>query len=172
MENTANIRPAIRGVRRQIRCEPFGFFRETLSPLPLQITQYDNRLTFQYENYGTFRTVYIDGRDVPEGEPTLQGYSIGRYEGETLVIETSGVSANYFFAQTRGGEHSDKLQAVERYSVSEEGDKLELIFTIEDAVMLRAPWVWRRVWLAIPGVERLDHDCHTISGQPGLFERE
>ena len=154
-----------------LRCEHFGFFRETLSPLPVRITQYEDRVTFQYENYGIFRTVYTDGRDAPRGLPTLYGYSEGRYEDSMLVIETSGVTPNYFFAQSGGGQHSDELRTTERYSVSDDGTRLELFFIVEDSVMLRAPWVWRKLWLSIPGVEILDHDCHTISGQPGLLER-
>ena len=116
--------------------------------------------------------MYTDGRELPRGEPTFHGYSEGRYEGSTLVIETSRVTANYFFAQTGGGQHSDELRTVERYSVSDDGKVLELMFTVEDPVMLRAPWVWRKIWLAIPGVEIMEHDCHTISGQPGFFERD
>jgi hypothetical protein len=84
------------------------------------------------------------------------GYSIGRYEGEALIIETSAIDANLapwgygFIPFPFDGKHSDQLRAVERYTRSAEGDRLLLSATLEDPWALREPVVLKKVWSFAP----------------------
>ena len=150
-----------------IQCEPFGFFRQALSPLPLVITQEQDRVTVAYEEWSAVRTVYLDGRDHPANAPTTSlGHSIGRYEGSTLIVETAGVSGTILWPHLTGGAHSDQLQAVERYSRSEDGMWLQLELTIEDPVVLGEPWVLEKRWLATPDVMIVQDSCEDVAGQP------
>jgi len=56
--------------------------------------------------------------------------------------------------------------------ISEDDNVLEMLLTLHDPVMFRAPWVWRKIWRRIPDVEILEHGCYTISGQHGDMEDE
>jgi hypothetical protein len=123
---------------RAISCKPPGFVREVLNPVPLEITQHDDRVVLRYEAWGVVRNVYMDGRGHPEGAaPTLHGHSVGRYDGSALVIDTRGIAADHFYPGF--GVHSDQLHAVERYTRSEDQAWLRLEITFDDPVMLREP---------------------------------
>ena len=106
------------------------------------------------------RTVWLDGRDVPEDyEHTLLGFSTGYYDGNTLVVETSGVTANHSNA---GFVHSDQLTSVERFTRSEDGDRLDLEATFSDPMNLVTPIVMARAWTWAPGEEIYSYDaCET-----------
>ena len=150
-----------------IQCVPFGYFRQTLSPLPVVISQDDDRMTFEYEEWSAVRTVYMDGREHPaDTTATPLGHSVGWYEGSTLVIETTGVSGTILWPHLTGGAHSDQVRGVERYSRSEDGDWLELEFTLEDPVILRAPWVIEKRWLATPDTIIVQDSCVDVAGKP------
>src|SRR5262249_37821475 len=78
---------------------------------------------------------------------TLLGYSLGHWEGDTLVIETSGIRANSTPWQSG---HSDQLHMVERYTRSKDGKTLTLAATMEDPWSLREPVVIKHVWAWAP----------------------
>jgi len=104
--------------------------------------------------------VLLDGRDVPEDyEHTLLGFSTGYYAGDTLVVETTGVTANHSNA---GFVHSDQLTSVERFTRSQDGDRLDLEVTFSDPVNLATPIVMARAWAWAPGEEIYPYDaCET-----------
>ena len=126
-----------------VKCEPWGFARQIFAPHQMDIRQYDDRIEIRYGEWDARRTVYMDGRTRPNNQPgSPLGYSVGHYEGNTLVVETSGVSRNitFWFA------HSDQLRAVERYSRSTDGNRLEAVVTIEDPWSLRQPVQVKKAW--------------------------
>jgi hypothetical protein len=138
-------------------CEPWAFAREIFAPHQLEITQFDDRVEMRYGEWEIRRTVYMDGREGPADQPSSpMGYSIGRYEGEALIIETSAIDANLapwgygFIPFPFDGKHSDQLRAVERYTRSAEGDRLLLSATLEDPWALREPVVLKKVWSFAP----------------------
>ena len=105
--------------------------------------------------YNETRHVYTDGRAHPPLEdlwPTVTGNSIGRWEGDTLVIDTIMVTnPNEFF---QGGPPlSEQAHYVERIRL--EGDKLHDEFTIEDPVTLSTPWVARLTLVRDEGFDRM-----------------
>ncbi len=75
------------------------------------------------------------------------GFSVGRYEGDALVIETSGISANL---TSYSSDHSDRLRVIEHYTRSTDGKRLSLSATLEDPVSLRQPIVVKKVWSWAP----------------------
>ena len=94
------------------------------------------------------------------------GHSVARYEGDALVIDTSGISANLapwgpgFVPHPFDGKHSEQLRVVERYTRSEEGDRLLLSATMEDPWALREPVVLKKVWSWAPDQEIFPYeDC-------------
>ena len=141
-------------------CEPWGFARQIFTPHQLQITQSGDRVEMHYGEWEARRTVYLDGRRRSADEPTTPlGFSVGHYEGAALVIETTGIRENlapwgWDWATTNfDGKHSDELRVVERYTRSDEGDRLLLSATMEDPWSLREPIVLKKVWAWAPHEE-------------------
>jgi hypothetical protein len=90
----------------------------------------------------------MDGRRRPAGQaPTRLGHSVGRWEGDTLVVETTGVTANQTMWRAR---HSDRLRVVERFTRSDDGAMLHMTATLEDPWSLREPIVIKRNWRWAP----------------------
>ncbi len=134
-----------------LRCEPWGFVKQIFSPHQLEIRRYDDRVEMRYGEWEARRTVYLDGRAAPEDySPSLLGWSVGHYEGDTLVIETSSVRGNLTFW---GAEHSDQLTAVERYTRPDDGERLLLSVTVDDPWSLKQPVVLKKVWGWAPDQE-------------------
>ncbi len=132
-------------------CEPWGFAKQIFSPHQLEIHHFDDRIEMRYGEWEARRTVYLDGRAAPaDYAPSLLGWSVGHYEGETLVIETSHVRGNLTFM---GIEHSDQLTVVERYTRPVDGNRLLLSATLDDPWGLKQPVVMKKVWSWAPEQE-------------------
>jgi len=143
------------------RCEPWGFARQIFVPHQMEVSQFEDRVEMHYAEWDTVRTIYLDDRQPSAGgSPTRLGHSIGRYEGETLVVETSGVRSDYFEGITIGGvKHSDEFRAIERYSRPENGDRLEVAVVFEDPVTLTEPFHLKRAWGWAPDEEIYEYEC-------------
>ena len=142
-----------------LRCEPWGVARQIAARHQLRIRQQGrDRLELRYGEWDAYRTVYLDGRKRPASQPsTAMGFSVGHYEGDALVIETSGISANL---TSYSSDHSDQLRIVERYTRSTDGKRLSLSATLEDPVSLRQPIVLKKVWSWAPNSEIAPYkDC-------------
>ena len=143
-----------------VQCEPWGFTREILSPHAMELVQYDDRVTLYYSEWTMLRTVYLDGREPPADlSPSLLGYSVGHYEGDTLVVETTGISANH--SNARFG-HSDQLTGTERYTRSEDGNRLDVEVLFRDPATLREPLLMARAWAWAPTEEIYPYDACEI----------
>jgi len=132
-----------------LRCEPYGFAQQFISRHQLEIRQSaKDRLELRYGEWDARRTVYMDGRKRPANEPLSRlGFSVGRWEGETLVIETSGIRAS---RTPWASAHSDQLHVVERYTRSKDGKALTLTATMTDPWSLREPVVIKHIWAWAP----------------------
>ncbi|MFL2547106.1 MAG: hypothetical protein ACJ0SL_07055 [Candidatus Rariloculaceae bacterium] len=139
-------------------CEPWGFTRQILSPHAMELTQYDDRVTLYYSEWTALRTVYLDGREPPRDlEHSLLGYSVGHYEGDTLVVETVGVTADH---SNSGFAHSDQLTSTERFTRSADGERLDVEATFADPLTLTRPLVMARAWAWAPTEEIYPYeDC-------------
>ena len=98
---------------------------------------------------GLHRQVFTDGREFPATFefPAYLGYSVGRWEGDTLFIETSGILASRTPWQS---EHSDQLRVVERFTRSKDGKTLTLTAMMTDPLDLREPVVIKHIWAWAP----------------------
>jgi hypothetical protein len=106
-----------------------------------QIVQTPKFVVMLKETFHGFKIVPIDGRphrdDVPPG---LRGDSIGRWEGDTLVVETVNFTdTNWIFAEGNVSFHSDAMRVVERYRMTD-ADTLEIDAVVEDPKVLKEPW--------------------------------
>ena len=141
-----------------LRCEPWGLARQMFAPHQLEIRRRGtDRIEMRYGEWDARRTIYMQGARRPSLPPTRMGHSTGRWEGNTLVIESSGIASNIApwpqflaFSST----HSDQLHVIERYSRTNDG-KLLLTATVEDPWALKEPLVLKKVWRWAPG-SRID----------------
>ena len=148
-----------------IQCEYFGVFRTVLHSDPVLIEQNEERIVIRTEDMASDRIIYMDGRGHPEDGPLSPlGHSIGWYEGSTLVVDTVNVAANV--AEDGLNIHNvDHASSIERYTLSEDGRRLHMQFTLTDPAMFREPLVLERTRLFTPDVDLLDASCESISGQ-------
>jgi len=136
-----------------LNCDPPGIPRLALYPHPLRIIQTPDEVLILYEATKMWREIYLDGRALPNNlDPTWFGYSVGRYEAGTLVVETAGERADTWLDNV-GRPHSDALHIVERYS-RPEAHTLRLDVAFNDPKMYAKPWTGRKTWrLSPPGAK-------------------
>jgi hypothetical protein len=92
----------------------------------------------------TLRRIYVDGRGhPPNGKPSWMGHSIGRYDGDTLVVDTIGIRGDRWIDRV-GRPHSDALHLVERFRRADR-NKLAYEVTIEDPKAYKKPWTKKLV---------------------------
>jgi hypothetical protein len=152
------------------RCVPYGLVRAAVNPLPIEIREEGGNLTIVYEEWNQSRTIFMDGRAHPEDlAPSRLGHSIGRYEGETLVVDSTGIEANLYYDFQSGGGHSAEATVVERYVIADDPRRLELEMTITDPVTLLEPHVIHKTWVATPEIELVEDRCGDV---PGKFPEE
>ncbi len=108
------------------------------APLPFEIIEQPERITLLYEYDHQVRRVFLDGRGHPDSYPTLMGHSIGRFEGDTLVIETANVEPGLLRPQ--GMPYSDKLRLTERLTLLDGGERLRIDLSIDDPVYYTETW--------------------------------
>jgi len=131
-----------------LRCEPYGFAQQFIARHQLEIRQpVKDRLELRYGEWDARRTIYMDGPRPPAEPSSPLGSSVGRWEGDTLVIETSGIRAGRTPWQS---EHSDQLRVVERFTRSKDGKSLTLTATMTDPWSLREPVLIKHIWAWAP----------------------
>jgi hypothetical protein len=124
----------------------------------MQIVQNAQVIAFLYEDRPGpyFRLVYMDGRGHPDDfDPSYVGHSVGRWEGDTLVVDVVGLNDETWLGSGTIGPkyammHSDKMHVVERWTRA--GNVITYEATVDDPVMFTKPWVMtpRQTQLAAP----------------------
>lgn len=138
-------------------CFPFGMMRSVNAPYPLQIIQNDKYVALLFETNTWFHVVPIDGRDHPkEPEPTWFGHSIGKWNGDTLVVDTLGFNG-YTRLDTIGHPHSDALHMIQTFH-RVTADRIEYTVTIDDPKMYTKPWKNERTFTPLQG-ELMEYSC-------------
>jgi hypothetical protein len=138
-------------------CLPFGMTRSVNTPEPMQIVQTDKYFTFLFEQNSWFVVVPIDGRPHRQGIPTWFGDSVGRWEGDTLVIDTVNFNGRTRL-DTIGHPHSDQLHVVQRFSRPDLGHiSYEII--VEDPKTFTKPLTNTRTFTLRPDWEMMEYSC-------------
>lgn len=150
-------------------CKPDGdgLRHQVLAPLPLEIEQHEDKVILRYEYWNAERTVHLDEENHAEdGEPSRLGHSFGRYEGSTLVVETAQLlPAVTGIPNDKPLMLSPDARAVERYSVSEDGQSLDLTLEIIDPSNFTQPFQSYRRMLKAPDWELDTFVCESITGE-------
>jgi hypothetical protein len=124
-------------------CFPPGVPRAFLHPFPVEIVQTPGRVLMVFEYDHLIRQIYTDGREHrTDLAPMWMGDSIGRWEGDTLVVDTVNFNDKGWLDR-RGVPHSDQLRVEERFRLID-ADRLQIDIRIEDPVALAEPWLSQR----------------------------
>jgi hypothetical protein len=111
-----DVPPPIKGNDPIMKCDPWGFPRVLWDfAAPMEFAHLPNRIVQFFEFTHVWRDIWMDGRDLPKDpDPRWMGYSVGRWEGETLVVETVGLDERTWLDE-QGHRHSGKGRFIERY---------------------------------------------------------
>jgi len=122
-------------------CLPHGVPRINTNGLfPFKIIQTPGLVVMLYEQLNQFRQIFMDGRTLAKDvNPTWLGYSTGKWDGDTLVVESSGFNGKAWLDTQKGHPASDALHVTERFRRKNFGT-LELVATIDDPKAYAKPW--------------------------------
>ncbi len=140
-------------------CIPYPLPLITLAPYLNKIEILEDRILIRTEFYDVERTIYMDGRGHPQnGERTNQGHSIGSWEGDVLVVNTT------LFSDSRTGNLNGipagaQKHVVERYQLSEDRTQLIIEFIVEDPEYIAEPITGSVTWDYAPDREMLPVGC-------------
>ena len=141
-----------------LNCLPDGVPHGDLLPEPFKIIHSSGVVVMLYEVETTFRQIFTDGRTLPaDPSPAWQGYSVGRWEGDTLAIETSGFN-DLGWLDARGTGHSENMRVEERFRRRDYGH-LDLTITITDPNTFTKPITFSVVEALLPDTDLLEHYC-------------
>jgi hypothetical protein len=121
----------------EITCYLPGVPRATYMPYPFQIMQSASAIFIAYEYAGAVRNIFLTDPGPPPADSWM-GQSVGRWEGDTLVVDVTGQNDRTWFDRS-GNFHSDALHVVERYTRTSP-DLIMYEATIEDAKVFTRPW--------------------------------
>jgi len=159
-------------------CLPQGPIQYHVDPQPLKMVQMPTQILIIYEsNYG-LRTIYMDGRKLPpvgEPQPFWHGYSVGRWDGDTLVVESnnfrgvdpdavkSGEPSSFHgvgWLDHRGSPYTEAMKLTERFRRVDYGH-LEIEITVDDPKAYTAPFTVQVKQQIVPdGSELIEFICH------------
>jgi hypothetical protein len=142
-------------------CMPPGVPRIDYGGGPFRILSTPGITAFLYETLVgmIFRQIFTDGRPLPAGDnPTWLGYSVGRWDGDTFVVDTAGFKDGGWLDTLKGRPHSDALHVTERFHRTDFGH-MELAITINDPKAYLKPWTANAKLNLLPDTELIEAFC-------------
>lgn len=129
-------------------------------PYPLEIIQQDHQIVFLHEHFHMVRRIFMDGREPPANLwPSLVGYSVGSWEGDTLVVKTTHLSpANLMWHNGMPFSGDPETYAIERYTF--DGDQVILTAEVYDPRYYEEPYVIRNHRTLAPDGMILEYECY------------
>ena len=152
-------------------CDPLGYPRSFAYNYGFQFVVLPDRVLQFFELGHTWRDIWTDGRQLPDDppQPRWMGYAVGRWEGDTFVVESNGYDDRSWLQEDRrdrrwGFPHSDQLRVVERYRRTSYGT-LEASLTIIDPEIYKKPWTTSGTIALSPGTELWEYLCVTSESE-------
>jgi hypothetical protein len=140
-------------------CLPPGFPRVNGVPFPQKIIQTPTVIVILYETRTTFRQIFLDTHvPVQDPQPTWMGYSMGRWEGDTLVVQTSGFNDRTWL-DDNGHPNSERMKVTERIRRPDFGHMFVEI-TIDDPKFYSRPWTVTQEFRLDPNGELIEYACN------------
>ena len=140
---------------RAVGCFIPGIPRLTYMPLPFHIVQSDTKVFIAYEWGSNSRLIHLDRPGTEAELPSWMGYSLGRWEGDTLVVEVSDQMKETWF-DASGNFHSENLKVTERFTPMGE-NHIRYEATIEDPEVFTEPWT-----ISMPLYRRMEENARIL----------
>ena len=151
IENNAKDHPGV-------RCWPSGIPEKNNIPDGLKVVQTPDVMIFLYESRTIYRQVFTDGRPLPkDAQPTWMGYSVGRWEGDTFIVDTIGQNGKTWL-DMRGLPGTESLRVIERFRRPTIG-RITIDVTIDDAMAYTKPWDVQLAWRLVPDTDLIESIC-------------
>jgi hypothetical protein len=139
-------------------CVPDGMPRGMMHPSSVEFIDEDDRILLLVQEHDLVRTIHMESDSDPRDMPaTPQGYSVGHWEGDTLVVTTTRIDWPY--SDSNGVPQSPDASHVERFTLSADETRLEYEMISTDPAYLREPAMRGGHWQWLPGVELRPFEC-------------
>ena len=140
-----------------LKCIPPGMPATMANPYPMTFVRAGDDIQYRSEEFDIVRTIHMDGDPGAEPEPSPLGYSAGHWQDNTLVVRTTHINAPYF--NRVGVRQSAEVVVDERFTVGDDGSRLDWTIKITDPVTLTEPWEWGAHWIWSPGEQVGTYGC-------------
>ena len=128
------------------------------SPYPVQILETPGQVTLLYEMFNHFRIIHVGGTHPADPDPSYMGHSVGHWEGDTLVVDTMGLTERTSVDEI-GIPHSEALHVIERYRRMDAAN-IEVMLTIDDPQVFTRRWNAKVTYRAArPGAGLIEYIC-------------
>jgi hypothetical protein len=143
----------------QRNCSPLGMPGAMMSPHPIEFVEQGDDITLRLEEWDGKRTIRVsEERNSVQRSASPMGNSVGRWDGSTLVVTTSGI--NFPYLDEYGTPQSDSVEILERFTLSEDGRYLDWSATVTDPKNLTEPVVISTTrWEGLAGETLQAYDC-------------
>jgi hypothetical protein len=141
-------------------CLPLGFMQLHTHSQPRKIVHTPRLMLIMYEaNYG-LRQIFLDGRTLPDNDPQpwWDGYSVGRWDQDTLIVETAGFGDDGWL-DVNGSPFTSATRLTERFRRVNYG-RLEIDITVDDRKAYVRPWTVRVNWRLVPDQQLIEFICN------------
>ena len=140
------------------RCLPGGIVKLHTTPLLRKIIQVPGLLVTLNEMDATYRQIFTDGRPLPPIDmPSWKGYSSGKWQGDVLIVETTGFPDGMWLDRN-GSPMTDAAKITERFRRLNYG-RMEIDVTVDDAKAYTAPWTIKLHYNIVLDTELIDYVC-------------
>jgi hypothetical protein len=140
-----------------LKCGTKGTPLIMISPLPMEFVRDGDRIIMRLEEYDAVRTIHMNPKAVAPAAHTLFGFSRGRWEGRTLVVETDHIAAGYF--DHEGTPQSNQIKTVERFTPNADYSRLDYILTTTDPANFTKPFDLTRYFVWKPENRVHPYEC-------------
>jgi hypothetical protein len=141
-----------------VSCRPGAVSTMTMPREKIVVLESADEVTILYEMPRMVRRVRVNSSHPQHVEPGYVGDSVGRWEGTTLVVDTLGFNG-YAELDARGQPTSPRLHTVERFTLSVDGNSIDVETTIEDPEYYTQPFTIKRSWKKSPARHPFEYDC-------------
>ena len=140
-----------------LKCVPPGMPPAMGNPYPMQFIEQDGNIVLRLEEFDNVRTIHLEP-NASANTPGPLGYSVGRWEEGGLIVETTNINYPYF--NRVGVAQSGSVETFERFTVSEDGRRLDYELTITDPATLTEPVTWGTYFVSGRGEVIRPYECN------------
>jgi len=140
-----------------VGCTPKGMPAIIRQPFPIELVDHGETIALRMEEYDTVRTIHMRAGAAADAPRTPLGYSVGQWDGNALIVETTRLNEPYL--NNAGVRMGPSAKLVERFAPTADGSRLEYTLSITDPDSLTAPIGGKRSWVAREGERVMPFNC-------------